>query len=453
MVAYDVKHSEIGGSTLRKFYSLIDKVYSEDNLTIAYRKVRSNKGAPGIDGVSVFDFGDNLENEIENLHVELKTGTYRPSPVRRVNIPRSDGKLRPLGIPTVRDRVVQQALLNVLEPIFEPDFHPSSYGYRPDRSCHKALAKAQMFVERWKLRFAVDMDLSKCFDTLDHDLIIESVNRKVSDGKVLKLIRSFLESGVMVDGSFEATKIGSPQGGVISPLLMNIYLDYFDWKMKSFNIRIVRYADDVLIFAGNSRQAEKYLDIASGILETELRLTVNREKTHVALVDDGIAFLGFVIRPGRVVIHPKKVKAFKKRVRELTPRNCGWTVAEMVKKLNPFLRGWVNYFRGANCKCLLKRLMAWIRRRLRMRQMKLWKSWKKMHRELRRLGYKGDFEKLSMFRWVNSRHYRIHAALPNSWLESLGLVDMYRTQVGILHLFYEDQPQGQLSKLLLRYSG
>ncbi|MDR9757582.1 MAG: reverse transcriptase domain-containing protein [Thermoanaerobacterales bacterium] len=197
-----------------------------------------------------------------------------------MEIPKPDGSKRPLGIPTVRDRVVQQALLNVLQPIFEPDFHPSSYGYRPGRSCQQAVAKAERFMNKYGLRHVVDMDLSKCFDRLDHELLIKAVNRKVSDGSVLKLIREFLKAGVMEDGAYKATEIGSPQGGVISPLLANIYLDYFDQEMKKRRIRIVRYADDILIFAETPRRAQKYLQIAIKILEGESNGNQQRQDSH-----------------------------------------------------------------------------------------------------------------------------------------------------------------------------
>ena len=200
---------------MKKWYSLIDKVYKKTNLYNAYRIVRANKGAPGIDGVTVKAYGLNLEEELTQLHHELKTATYEPRPVLRVEIPKPDGSKRPLGIPTVRDRVVQQALLNVLQPIFDPEFHPSSYGYRPKRSSQQAVAKADRFMNKYGLKHVVDMDLSKCFDRLDHDLIIQSVNRKVSDGKVLKLIKKFLTAGVMKDGAYERTDIGSPQGSNI----------------------------------------------------------------------------------------------------------------------------------------------------------------------------------------------------------------------------------------------
>ncbi len=227
-----------------KYYSLMDKVYSRNNLEQSYLAVRANRGAPGIDGQTVDAYGENLKAELDTLQLELKTGTYKPKPVRRVEIPTPDGSKRPLGVPTVRDRVVQQALLNVMQPIFDPEFHPSSYGYRPGRSCQQAVAKAERFMNQYGLKYVVDMDLSKCFDRLDHDLILQGINRKISDGSVLGLIRQFLEAGVMKDGVYEDTEIGSPQGGVISPLIANIYLDHFDQAMKSKGIRIVRYADD-----------------------------------------------------------------------------------------------------------------------------------------------------------------------------------------------------------------
>ena len=422
---------------MKKWYSLIDKVYRLSNLESAYKAVRANNGAPGVDGQTVEAFGQELKSELNRLHHELKTGTYVPQPVLRVEIPKADGSKRPLGIPTIRDRVVQQALLNILQPIFEPDFHPSSYGYRPGRSCHQAVAKAERFMNKYGLEYVVDMDLSKCFDRLDHEIILAGVNRKISDGSVLKLIKQFLTAGVMKDGSWEETDIGSPQGGVISPLLTNIYLDRFDQAMKEKGIRIVRYADDILIFARTYKQARQYQEIATTILEEELKLVVNQDKTHLTSVYQGVSYLGFVIRPKYVSIHPKKVRSFKERIKQLTPRNHGMNLKRMIKRLNPLLRGWANYFRVANCKMLFGELMEWIRRRLRMKQMKEWKSWKQLHKALRRRGYRGDFLKISMTRWRNSASPLIHMALPNSWFDEMGLINLASYKVGILHHFYE----------------
>ena len=425
------------GEMMKKWYSLIDKVYNKKNLYESYKSVRANKGAPGIDGVTVEAYGINLEEEIEKLHHELKTGTYEPKPVLRVEIPKPDGSKRPLGIPTVRDRVVQQAVLNILQPIFDPEFHPSSYGYRPNRTCQQAVAKAERFMNKYSLRHVVDMDLSKCFDRLDHELILKSVNRKISDGSLLKLIKKFLTAGVMKDEAYEETTIGSPQGGVISPLIANIYLDYFDQKMKAKGIRIVRYADDILIFAKSHREARKYLQLAISILEDEMRLTVNQDKTHITSVDKGVAYLGFIIRPHTVSIHPKKVMALKNKIKEITPRNHGMNVEQMIKRLNPVLRGWINYYRIANCKGLLAELMGWIRRRLRMKQMREWKSYKQLHKALRRRGYKGEFKKISMTRWRNSASPLLSLALPNSWFDEMGLVNLESYKTGILSVYYE----------------
>lgn len=422
---------------MKKWYSLIDKVYQLENLRRAYRAVRANKGAPGIDGETVEAYGQHLEERLSQLHHELKTGTYEPQPVLRVEIPKPDGSKRPLGIPTVKDRVVQQALLNILQPIFEPDFHPSSYGYRPGRSCHQAVARAEMFINKYDLKHVVDMDLSKCFDRLDHELIIRGVNRKVSDGSVLKLIRKFLTAGVMKDGAWEVTDIGSPQGGVISPLLTNIYLDHFDQTMKARGIRIVRYADDILIFARSRKEAGKYRQIATNILEGELKLVVNKQKTHLTSAYKGVPYLGFVIHTRYTSIHPKKIKNFKDRIRQLTPRNHGMNVEAMIKRLNPVLRGWANYFRVANCKGVFAQLMEWIRRRLRMKKMREWKKWKQLHKALRRRGYKGNFLKISMTRWRNSASPLINMALPNSWFDELGLINLASYNVGILHHFRE----------------
>ena len=425
------------GEMMKKWYSLIDKVYNKKNLYNSYKSVRANKGAPGIDGVTVKAYGINLEEEIDKLHHELKTGTYEPQPVLRVEIPKPDGSKRPLGIPTIRDRIVQQAVLNILQPIFDPEFHPSSYGYRPNRSCQQAIAKAERFINKFGLRHVVDMDLSKCFDRLDHEQILKSVNRKISDGSLIKLIKKFLTAGVMKDGAYEETDIGSPQGGVISPLLANIYLDYFDQKMKEKGIRIVRYADDILIFAKSHREAKKYLQLATTILEGELKLVVNKEKTHITTVERGVAYLGFVIWPKAVSIQPKKIAAFKDKIRKMTPRNHGINVEEMVRRLNSVLRGWANYYQIANCKKVFANLMGWIRRRLRMKQMREWKSYRQLHKALRRRGYKGEFQKISMTRWRNSASPLLSLALPNSWFGEIGLINLETYKTGILPFYYE----------------
>lgn len=422
---------------MKKYYSLIDKIYNRDNILKAFKLVKKNKGAPGIDGETVEYFASLLEDKINEIHCELKEGNYKPSPVRRTYIDKDDGTKRPLGIPTVKDRVVQQAVRNIIEPIFEPNFHPSSYGYRPNRSCQRAVAKAKTFLNKWGLEYVVDMDLSKCFDTLNHDLIIESVNEKISDGKVLKLIRKFLESGIMEDGAFEETPIGSPQGGVISPLLMNIYLDKFDKEMMGRGIRIVRYADDILIFAKSKSEAGRYRTLATQILQAELKLTVNAKKTHITNISNGVPYLGFIIKRNYIFIHPKRIKKFKDKIRTLTPRTSGLNVETIVKRLNQVMRGWCNYFRIANCKELLANLAKWIRRRLRMKKMREWKSYKSLHKALRRNGYKGNFKKISMARWRNSASPFLSMALPNAWFDEIKLFDMSKIETKVLYHYYE----------------
>lgn len=421
---------------MKKYYSLIDKIYNKNNILEAFKRVKKNKGAPGVDGETVEYFQSLLGDKINEIHCELKEGIYKPSPVRRTYIEKDDGTQRPLGIPTVKDRVVQQAVRNIIEPIFEPNFHPSSYGYRPNCSCQKAVAKAERFLNKWELEYVVDMDLSKCFDTLNHELIIKSINEKISDGKVLRLIRTFLESGILEDGAFEETPIGSPQGGVISPLLMNIYMDKFDKKMMEKGIRIVRYADDILVFAKSENEAGRYRTIATNILQNELKLTVNSKKTHITNVYKGVPYLGFIIKRNYISIHPKRIKKFKDKIRDLTPRNSGTNVETLVKELNPVLRGWCNYFKIANCKVLFGNIAGWIRRRLRMKKMKEWKSYKSLHKTLRRNGYKGDFKKIRMWRWRNSASPLLSMALPNSWFDEIKLFDMSKVETKVLYRYY-----------------
>ena len=280
---------------MRTYYSLYDRLLDRRALARAFERVRRAKGAPGDDGQSIDDFQSRLEEELDRLVNELRTKTYQPQPVRRVTIPKPGGGERHLGIPAVRDRVVQQVLLDILQPIFDPDFHPSSYGYRPGRSCQQAVAKATLFVRQHDRQWVVDMDLSKCFDRLNHDLIIASIRRRVTDRSVLNLVRKFLTSGVMVEGNWEATEVGSPQGGVVSPLIANIYLDAFDQEMKRRGHRIVRYADDILILCRSESAARQAQAIVTEILEGDLRLTVNKDKTHLVHATQGVKFLGVEI--------------------------------------------------------------------------------------------------------------------------------------------------------------
>ena len=418
--------------SVRVYYSLYGRLLSLQALYEAFKRVKKNKGAAGVDGQSVQDFAQNLESNLKQLLLELQEKRYQPQPVKRVEIDKDDGSKRLLGIPTVRDRVVQQCLSEIMTPIFDPDFHPSSYGYRAGRSSHQAISKATLFIRQYNRQHVVDMDLSKCFDMLDHDLIIQSVRKRITDGSILKLIDLFLKSGVMVGSSWQSNEKGSPQGGVISPLLANIYLDAFDQEMKRRQHRIVRYADDILILCGSEAAAKNALKVARHILEETLKLKVNEHKTHIAHSDDGIKFLGVVIGTDYTRIQEKKLKALKAKVKRITKRNGGKNLAEVLKELNPVLRGFVNYFKIANISSVLKQLSGWIRRRLRSVQLKLWKKPGKLHRRLKQLGYKPPFKFIKMNSWRNAASPLASYAMPNDWFKEIGLYPIDEVKTGVL---------------------
>jgi group II intron reverse transcriptase/maturase len=414
------------------WYSLYDRLLDTRALNRAFAKVKSAKGAGGVDGQSVHDFAQNREAHIGQLLHELRTKDYQPRPVRRVEIAKPGGGVRLLGIPAVRDRVVQQALLDILQPIFDPGFHPSSYGYRPGRSCHQAIGKAVTFIREYERKWVVDMDLSKCFDTLDHSLIISSFRRKVRDGSILGLLVLILKSGVMTGEGWQASETGSPQGGVISPLIANVYLDSFDQFMKSRGHRLVRYADDILILCRTKSAAVNAFEQASRYLEGELRLSVNREKSHICHSLKGVKFLGVSIHSGFTRVQDNKIRSFKAKVKAMTRRNLPVGVAKVIADLNPLLRGFANYFRVANCQGELKRLSSWVRRRLRAIQLKQWKRPKRLHRRLRQLGYSGEFKAIKMNSWRNAASPLSHYALPNAYLHGeLGLFDLESVTTGI----------------------
>jgi len=405
-------------------------------LYVAYKQVRKNGGEAGIDGQRIGDFTQNLEVELKRLLLELQEKRYQASPVKRVEIAKDDGGIRLLGIPTVRDRIVQQCLSNIMTPIFDPFFHPSSYGYRVGRSCHQAISKATLFIRKYNKQHVVDMDLSKCFDMLDHDLIIKFVRKRIADGSILSLIRQFLKSGVMVGERWQASVLGSPQGGVISPLLANIYLDEFDQEMMKRQHRIVRYADDILIFCTSKQGAENALKVSRHILEVTLKLKVNERKTHIAHSGTGIKFLGVEIYTSYTKLQEKKLSAFKLKVKQLTKRNGGVNLATVLKRLNPVLRGFVNYFKIANIKTILKKLAPWVRRRLRAVQLRLWKKPSKLHRRLKQLKYKPPFRFIKMNSWRNSASPLASYAMPNQWFKMVGLYPIDEVETGVLASFY-----------------
>lgn len=419
----------------RIWYSLYGRLLDSRLLIRASKAVKSSNGAPGIDGQSCKEFAANMVHEVGALLDELRTKTYQPSPVKRVELAKEDGGVRLIGIPTVRDRVVQQALKMVLEPIFEEQFSETSYGYRPQRSAQDAVRHVTGLMWEEGLEYVVDMDLSKCFDLLDHDLILEAVRRRVKDGSVLHLIRQFLKSGVMVDGQTTTTDLGSPQGGVISPLLANIYLDDFDQEMKRRGHHVVRYADDILILKRSRKGALNARKVAEKILESDLKLTVNKQKTHVTGLDEGVGYLGFVIYRDYTLIKEGKIEKLKAKLRKITRRNVPVNLEKVIQDVNPVLRGFVNYYNLANCKTALRSLMGWLRRRLRAIQMKLWKKPQKLHRRLRQLGYKGEFKRIKMASWRNASCQLAHMAMPNAWFKELGLYHPPQLESGQLTLF------------------
>ena len=357
-----------------KHHSLIDKVYSRLNLYIAFERVRLNKGACGVDRVSLEEFERNLEENLEEIHRLLYEDKYEPLPVRRIYIPKPNGDKRPLGIPTVRDRVTQQALLNRIGKIFEAKFIDCSYGFRPDRSALQAVKKVEEYLSNG-YQWVVEVDIAKFFDTVDQERMIDLVAEEIADGRVLRLIRGFLESGVMEEMKVKKTVTGTPQGGVISPLLANIYLHPFDEKMTQEGYKVVRYADDVIILCRKKEEAERVLTRAKEILGKELGLKVNEEKTGIRHKRKGFEFLGHLFGSGYwdyKMPRPRAIEVFKAKVRQMTRRQQPKAMSKIVKEVNPVIRGWGRYFIDTNCKRVYWELDWWIRERLRAYRLKKW---------------------------------------------------------------------------------
>jgi RNA-directed DNA polymerase len=416
-----------------KWYSLIDKIWAMPNLEEAFKEVKANRGAPGVDKVTIKAFESKLEDNLRALQTALRTKTYTPKPVRRVYIDKSDGTKRPLGIPTVGDRVMQAATKRVLEPIFESEFCERSYGFRPERSAHMALENIRKDLMDGYL-YVIDADLKSYFDTIPHERLLDQVREEVVDGSVLGLLSSFLKAGVLEEGVVYSSELGSPQGGVISPLLANIYLHPLDKLMEERGHRMTRYADDFVICCRSRRGAERVLGQVIKLLENELGLKIHPEKTKIVNHHEkSFDFLGHVFKPGHwMTPSTKAMKKFKERAKEITRRNQTVNVRVLIKKsLNPYLRGWGNYFAVGNTKGLFKSLDAWIRRRLRMVQMRSWRKARKLTSEMRRRGWRGELSTIRMTAWRNSKCLHAHYAMPNQWFEEIGLcnlVDIYNDQ-------------------------
>jgi len=348
----------------RKYYSIIDKVYRLTNLHDAWNAVKANKGSAGVDGETIQWFEAQLNQNLREIQRLLREGRYKPEPVLRHYIEKADGKKRPLGIPTVRDRVVQQAVRQMIEPLFDRDFYTHSYGFRKGHSQHQALD----IVKRAKqsgYEYVVDLDIQSFFDNIPHDLLMEKVKTKIADGQVLNLIEMWLKAGVMEDDQFYDTTIGSPQGGVISPLLANIFLDEFDWSMNQQGFPVVRYADDAIIFCKSRNKAKRAHKLAKVILEQGLKLTMHPEKTKIVHFKEGFRFLGFDFWWDYMVLPEERVKGFQDRIRHLSRRQQGKSTEEMIRKLNEVIRGFANYFKIGNVITKFTRLDEWIRMRVR----------------------------------------------------------------------------------------
>lgn len=349
----------------RKWYSLIDKVWRADNLEKAIAMVARNAGAAGVDKQSIKDFLADKEKHLQEVSRLLREKRYQPRPVRMVEIPKDNGKVRRLGIPSVRDRVVQQSLRLVLEPIFEAKFKDCSYGFRPNRNCHQAIAKVDEYIKAGNL-WAVEVDIENFFDSIDHEMLIDQVAEEISDGSILKLIRAFLTSGVMKEGEFFEKTEGTPQGGVISPLLANIFLHPFDEALVQQNFNLVRYADDAIVLCSSEEEADRAMSAIISCL-AKLKLRANLSKTKKVLLTDlgGTEFLGFLITAKYRFPRTKAVNKFKEKVKRKTRRNAPVDLKELIANLNPVIRGWGGYFKIGNSYKTFERLDQWIRMRLR----------------------------------------------------------------------------------------
>jgi RNA-directed DNA polymerase len=389
-------------------YGILEMILSPINLNKAYKQVKSNKGSGGVDGLGVDDLLGYLLNHKDELLQSIIRGKYKPNPVRRVEIPKEGGKMRQLGIPTVVDRVIQQAIAQVLSPIYEPLFSNSSYGFRPRRSAHDALKQCQQYISDG-YKYTVDMDLEKYFDTVNHSKLIEVLSRTIKDGRVISLIHRYMNAGVIEKGKFVETKIGVPQGGPLSPLLSNIMLNELDKELEHRGHKFVRYADDCMILCKSKRAAERTLAHIIPFIEDKLYLRVNKEKTVVAHVKE-VKFLGhgFYINYGKGLlrVHPKSIAKMKEKVKLLTCRSNGWGNEKRKEALRQYITGWVNYFKLAKMKRLLHQIDKWYRRRLRM---VIWKQWKRVRTRITNL-MKMGISRIQSIMFANTRKGYWHTA-------------------------------------------
>lgn len=405
---------------------LLERILSRSNLNRAWKRVRANQGAAGVDGISIEDFPEFVKHHWIRIKQRLLEGTYRPSVVKRVEIPKRSGGKRPLGIPTVVDRLIQQAILQVLQPIFDPGFSESSFGFRPGRRAHDAVKRVRALIDEGD-KWVVDIDLSKFFDTVNHDILMARVARKVKDKRVLRLIGRYLRAGVMVDGRVQSTREGVPQGGPLSPLLANILLDDLDKELEKRVHKFVRYADDFLILVKSKRSAYRVMRSVSRFLKKYLKLEINERKSKVVRAEE-CKYLGFVFKGKRIVWSDRSFEDFRHNIRRLTARSWGISMELRLSKLSDYIRGWMNYYALSRYYRPIPELDEWIRRRIRMCYIKQWRRPRTRIRNLLRLGA----PKKWVFRvglssegpWALSRKYGTQMALTNEWLKAQGLVSI-----------------------------
>jgi RNA-directed DNA polymerase len=405
---------------------LWEQVWERQNLVAALRRVESNRGAPGVDGMTVEELRPYIVAHWREVREALDGGRYRPSPVRRVGIPKPDGGERQLGIPTVLDRFIQQAIAQALTPLLEPRFSPHSYGFRPGRSAHGAMRQAQGYVQEG-YDWVVDIDLEKFFDRVNHDMLMARVARVVKDKRVLKLMRAYLESGVMVNGVVMETEEGTPQGGPLSPLLSNIMLDDLDKELEKRGHKFVRYADDCNIYVKTQRAGERVMGSVVQFLEGKLKLRVNRQKSKVDRASK-VKFLGFSFYKYRgevrIRVATKSLQRFRQRLRRLTRRTRSGKLEDIIRGVNQYLRGWIGYFRLAETPSVFEDLDSWIRRRLRQMVWKRWKRGRTRYRKLVALGVPRERAALGAVGtspWRMSRTPVVNEALSNAYWRKLGL--------------------------------
>lgn len=437
MPSMTMSGAEVGtaadGQTKAEGLRQMDAVVERNNLWQAYERVMRNKGAAGVDGLTVTDFKAWLQQHWPSVRTALLAGDYMPSAIRKVEIPKPNGGVRTLGIPTVLDRLIQQALLQVLQPEFEPEFSEHSYGFRPGRNAWQAVQRAQGYIREGR-RWVVDLDLEKFFDRVNHDILMSRIARKVKDERVLKLIRRYLEAGMMADGFVSARVEGTPQGGPLSPLLSNILLTDLDRELERRGHRFCRYADDCNIYVKSELAGQRAMATITDYLEHKLKLRVNREKSAVARPWER-KFLGYSFtshKQARLKIAESSLKRLKDKVRDIVVGNASRNLTATINELNPVLRGWTSYFRLTEVKGVLQDLDGWIRRKLRCL---LWRQWKRPDTRRKRLHARGLDEQRAWKSavngrgpWWNAGASHMNAAYTKKSFDALGLVSLLETR-------------------------